>query len=379
MIPTVALVVAGLLPIPGAAQTNEPAAVLAPILRTERAGSGVVRVVYDLRGVSATTFAVSLEASDDGGQTYTVRPRALTGDVGEHVSPGAEKTIVWDSAKDVEDLQADRYVFRVRVSAIGPNAVVASPPPATPGGAARGSPPGGATTSGKKGGPGKGAIIGIVGGAAAAGVGVAVAKGGGGNGGNGTSSSTPTIATAAVIVVSPPSGTGIRAVTNYSFAGSAPNVTSGTFEWDFGDGVTGSGQTTAHVYGGDGTFRVTLKITSGSLQITGSATVMVGNVTGTWVHGANAEFTHTLFMVQQGTLVSGQWRHTGPGFNNLVPFHGDLSSPRTVRLTQDGECQAVVTGDADAGLTRIPTIGQFTGGNCTPMQSGALTLTFVRQ
>ena len=166
-------------------------------------------------------------------------------------------------------------------------------------------------------------------------------------------------------------------MTNYSFAGSAPNVTSGTFEWDFGDGVTGSGSTTTHVYGADGTFRVTLKITSGSQQVTGSATVVVGSLTGTWVHGAGAEFSHTLVMVQQGTLVSGQWRHTGPTFDTLVPFHGDVSSPRTIRLFQDGDCQAVVTGDADADLTRIPTRGQFT--SCTPTQSGALSLTFVRQ
>jgi hypothetical protein len=160
------------------AQTDQSGTMFAPIMRTERAGGGVVRVVYDLRGVSGTAFAVSLEASDDGGQTFSVRARALTGDVGPRVSPGAEKTIVWDSTKDVDDLQVDRYVFRVRVSAAGPSAAVASP-------AAAATPPSGRGASGagsgaaapKKGGLGKGALIAILGGGAAAGIGVAVAGG----------------------------------------------------------------------------------------------------------------------------------------------------------------------------------------------------------
>ena len=168
-------------------QTNQADTVFAPILRTERASAGVVRVVYDLRGVMGTAFAVALEASDDGGQTYTVRPRALTGDVGPRVSPGAEKTIVWDSTKDVDDLQVDRYVFRVRVSPSGAAAAAASPPargataPPAGRGAAGGAPGGGTTAGAKKGGPGKGALIAIAGGgAAAASIGVAAAKSRGG-------------------------------------------------------------------------------------------------------------------------------------------------------------------------------------------------------
>src|SRR5262245_8685728 len=153
----------------------------APILRTERAGAGVVRIVYDLRGVIGTAFAVTLEASDDGGQTFTVRPQALTGDVGPRVAPGAEKAIVWDSTKDVDDLQVDRYVFRVIVSPGGQSAVP-SPAAATrpPASGASGSPTGGkpgpANTAARKGGLSKGALVAIAGGGAAA-AGVAVAAG----------------------------------------------------------------------------------------------------------------------------------------------------------------------------------------------------------
>jgi hypothetical protein len=63
-------------------------------------------------------FAVALEASTDGGRTFTVHPSAVTGDVGPGVSTGNAKTIVWDSTKDIEDLQIDRYVFRVIVSPV---------------------------------------------------------------------------------------------------------------------------------------------------------------------------------------------------------------------------------------------------------------------
>src|SRR6185295_18869291 len=89
------------------APQSEP--ILAPIVRTERPGAGIIRVVYDLRGAAGLLFSVTLEASSDGGQTFTVRPRAVTGDVGPGVVVGTGKTIAWDSTKDVEDLQVDRY------------------------------------------------------------------------------------------------------------------------------------------------------------------------------------------------------------------------------------------------------------------------------
>ena len=99
-----------------AAQTGQGGIILAPIVRTERAGAGVIRVVYDLRGTADTVFTVSLEASNDGGQTFTIRPRATTGDVGPGVAAGSGKVIEWASTKDVDDLQLDRYIFRVLVS-----------------------------------------------------------------------------------------------------------------------------------------------------------------------------------------------------------------------------------------------------------------------
>ena len=105
------------------AQSESPRPIYAPILRTERVGAGVIRIVYDLNAAPSTLVMVTLEASSDGGQTFAVHPRATTGDVGPNVTPGAGKAIERDSTKDIDELQLDRYVFRVLVSPAGaPNA-----------------------------------------------------------------------------------------------------------------------------------------------------------------------------------------------------------------------------------------------------------------
>ena len=66
----------------------------------------------------------------------------------------------------------------------------------------------------------------------------------------------------AQITVSPPSGT--HPVT-INFIGSqstvAPGRTIVSYHWDFGDGATGSGPTTSHIYNTAGTFTVTLVVT----------------------------------------------------------------------------------------------------------------------
>jgi hypothetical protein len=189
------------------AQVDQPPSTLAPIVRTERADAGVVRIVYDLSGAAGTLVTVSLEASNNGGRTFEIVPRALTGDVGPAVSPGAGKTIVWDTTKDVEDLQLDRYVFRVRLVRPASTAAPGSPadaarPPVAGGGVPPATPANGGTAAGarKGGGLSKGAIAALVGGGAAAGVGVAVSKGKG----SGSTGSPPTTSRTFTATISGP-------------------------------------------------------------------------------------------------------------------------------------------------------------------------------
>jgi hypothetical protein len=169
-----------------AGRTGQSEPSLAPIVRTERAGAGVVRIVYNLQGAPGALFVVSLEASSDGGQTFAIRPRATTGDVGPGIAVGTGKMITWDTSKDVDDLQIDRYVFRVVVATGEPGSASSSAPaptrtapPAGAGSGVAGARPAGGTTAGAKkgGGLSKGAIAALLGGGAAAGVGVALAGG----------------------------------------------------------------------------------------------------------------------------------------------------------------------------------------------------------
>src|SRR5688572_7183778 len=85
---------------------------LIPPARVEIA-SRAVTVYYDLASTSPVAeFNVSLEASLDGGATFSVKPVSVTGDVGPNVKPGS-KRIVWQAAHDSQVLQLERFTFRV--------------------------------------------------------------------------------------------------------------------------------------------------------------------------------------------------------------------------------------------------------------------------
>jgi hypothetical protein len=64
----------------------------------------VVTVGYELVADSpGTIFTVALDFSQNAGQTY-LRARSVTGDVGQNVTSGPGKQIVWEAARDTESL-----------------------------------------------------------------------------------------------------------------------------------------------------------------------------------------------------------------------------------------------------------------------------------
>ena len=75
-----------------------------------------IHVTYDLDKAADISLFVSM----DGGGTYSKLYR-VSGDVGKTVGPG-HKLIVWDVLSEVEELESDNIVFKVRVDA---NAVAA--------------------------------------------------------------------------------------------------------------------------------------------------------------------------------------------------------------------------------------------------------------
>ena len=83
-------------------------------VRFEQQGDKVL-VFYDLHG-SEEAYTITLKGSSDGGKRFDIVPKTLSGDVGENVSSGTGKQIVWEALKDVEKLIGGNFVFAVTAS-----------------------------------------------------------------------------------------------------------------------------------------------------------------------------------------------------------------------------------------------------------------------
>lgn len=84
-----------------AASAAAAAPVVTNVRASQRTGTHLVDVYYDLQGAIPAT-RVSLLFSPDNGTTYTITPSSahLTGDVGEITTSSVDKHIVWDAGVD---------------------------------------------------------------------------------------------------------------------------------------------------------------------------------------------------------------------------------------------------------------------------------------
>lgn len=74
-----------------------------------------VHVFYTLIGRG--NYEVSLRLSNNGGQSFSIVPRSLSGAVGADVNPGINNRIVWDVLQDIPNgLEGDNFVFAVIAS-----------------------------------------------------------------------------------------------------------------------------------------------------------------------------------------------------------------------------------------------------------------------
>ena len=71
-------------------------------VRHYRISDDRIVIYYDLDSMEAST--ISIEVSLDGGKSFTVKPHALSGDVGNDINPGPFKRIVWKVNKAVENI-----------------------------------------------------------------------------------------------------------------------------------------------------------------------------------------------------------------------------------------------------------------------------------
>jgi formylglycine-generating enzyme required for sulfatase activity len=82
---------------------------------SQRPGTDLVDLTYDLEGGGFGAVRIRLEVSSNGGAGYSVPVTAVSGDVGEGILPGTGKSIVWNAGVDWNGKLATR--IRVRLSA----------------------------------------------------------------------------------------------------------------------------------------------------------------------------------------------------------------------------------------------------------------------
>jgi hypothetical protein len=118
-----------------------------------------------------------------------------------------------------------------------------------------------------------------------------VAAGPGCSGGSPTATTAPSGSTnrpPAISSVAASPEIGLQAATPFAFAVQATDADGDvlSYEWNFGDGSTGSTATALHVYQATGAFAVRVSISDGTRSTSGQTTVTVRDLTGTWVKPA---------------------------------------------------------------------------------------------
>ena len=153
-----------------------------------------------------------------------------------------------------------------------------------------------------------------------------------------------------------------------SFNGASSTVNNGTFNWDFGDGQTGTGVMTTHRYARGGTFTVTLSVTSDARATsTSSRTINVSTTLPPTT--ANFTFSPTAPSINQDVTFTATATAGGPGFPGggggqvqgatYAWDFGDGSTgtgtSTTHRFTRPGTFAITLRVTNDAGLTATTT------------------------
>lgn len=320
----------------------------------------MVHITYDLVSSDPrAVFAVTLDASQDRGATFTVRPLTVSGDVGPGVTPGTGKRIVWESGRDVERLEIDQFRFRISAQAgplelqkaeLPPAPATAAPAPAATPSTPEKPPtapvnqPQTAAAKAKSGGSAKWLLIG---GGAAAVAGVAAASGGSGGGATATSNtppaSTPPVANRAPVISSATHNSPAVAlvlVTEVVFSVEAtdPDGNPMVALWQFGDGSTATAQLTngrattekSFATSGPQLVQVTVGDNRDGKVSTTYPQVISNTITGLYTGTTASGSTVRLNLVQNGIAVNAEYVD---GQGRSASASSTLRAPRAMSLT----------------------------------------------
>ncbi|MBR4946887.1 MAG: hypothetical protein IKZ27_07855, partial [Kiritimatiellae bacterium] len=83
---------------------------------SQRTGTKLVDISYDIADADGDKLRVRVEISDNDGKVYSVPAFTFTGDIGEGITPGTGKQIVWDAGTDWDGEYSDQ--MRVKLYAI---------------------------------------------------------------------------------------------------------------------------------------------------------------------------------------------------------------------------------------------------------------------
>ncbi|HOJ73564.1 MAG TPA: formylglycine-generating enzyme family protein [Phycisphaerae bacterium] len=128
----------GLVALAFASQTYAASPVVSSVLASQRPDK-IVEIQYDLSDADGDACTVTVQASSDGGNTWTVPVTALSGDVGPDILPGDQRIILWDCKVDLPGVIGSR--FKIRICADdGENQAPSISNPAVTGGFNQGEP-----------------------------------------------------------------------------------------------------------------------------------------------------------------------------------------------------------------------------------------------
>jgi Sulfatase-modifying factor enzyme 1 len=108
-----ALAAAASLLLPG---TLSAAAGIANVRASQRAGTDLVDIRYDLDTTNPGGLLVRVSVSTNGGLSYTLPATNFSGDVGPGITAGANKLIVWNAARDWPEKFSTNVFFRLAAS-----------------------------------------------------------------------------------------------------------------------------------------------------------------------------------------------------------------------------------------------------------------------
>jgi hypothetical protein len=135
-------------------------------------------------------------------------------------------------------------------------------------------------------------------------------------------------------VAATPSGTGMAGITSYSFTAqgaSDPDNDPLTYNWNFGDGASGSGAQTSHTYTNAGTFNVTLAVSDGkhTVNAAGATVTVARSMVGAWGNPAVPGFANTnvtFTFTQSGTTLGGTMTFVGDVFGTVSGVTGTVGA-----------------------------------------------------